>query len=351
MKKLTIGHVNLARGFRGGERQTELLISELAKLGHSQYLLCRKSSKLASDLSQTTNLKVIEVDRFLDIRLNGHGALKSCDIIQAHEARAAQWAYLHHLLYKTPFVLTRRVPEAVRTSFLNRRIYSSASAAVSISQSIARYLEQTFKIESPVIPSACAHFHLNEKFVSELHEKFRDKFVVGHVGALVDKHKGQTVLIDAARRLCRDIPNLLILFVGSGPDLSVLQEKGKDIKDHLAFTGFVNNVADYIHAMDVFAYPSNYEGLGSVLLDVMEQGVPIVATAVDGIPDIIKDKKTGLLINQGDSLALAKAILLIKNDRQLRSKLIDGGQREAQAHSPENMAASYQELYNRILGA
>ena len=108
-------------------------------------------------------------------------------------------------------------------------------------------------------------------------------------------------------------------------------------------------MVDYLSAFDVFAFPSNFEGLGSVLLDVMEQGVPIVATRVDGIPDIVKDGESGVLIDRQDAGALAQAILRIRKDKAFREKLIAGGHRVAREHSPENMAQAYLRLYQGLL--
>ena len=131
MAELTVGHVNLARGFRGGERQTELLIACLSRLGVKQYLVCRAGSPLAEHLDGTPDLEIIELRKRIDLRFNGHKYLADkCDVIQAHEARATQWAFVHYLLYKTPYATTRRVPESVRDNVLNRAIYAKAAAVV-----------------------------------------------------------------------------------------------------------------------------------------------------------------------------------------------------------------------------
>ena len=350
MAELTVGHVNLARGFRGGERQTELLIACLSRLGVKQYLVCRAGSPLAEHLDGTPDLEIIELRKRIDLRFNGHKYLADkCDVIQAHEARATQWAFVHYLLYKTPYATTRRVPESVRDNVLNRAIYAKAAAVVAISSAIGEGLKAQFKREIELIPSSCAHFAVNKVKANEINNRFAHCFVIGHIGALVDRHKGQSVLIKATEILKREIPNLKVVFLGSGIDLEKFKEQGKNLGDALVFEGFVSNVADYIKSFDVFAYPSNYEGLGSVLLDVMEQGIPVVATAVDGIPDIVKDHDSGLLIEKGDAKALADAVLKIKNNASLKEKLIQGALDMAKAHSPELMAASYLALYKKLL--
>ena len=80
----------------------------------------------------------------------------------------------------------------------------------------------------------------------------------------------------------------------------------------------------------------------------MEQGVPVVASAVDGIPDIVKHKETGLLVQRGDPRALSESILCIRESVALRQNLVNHARRLAQLHSPENMAEKYLEIYRDI---
>lgn len=351
MDRISVAHVNLSKGFRGGERQTELLISCLAKKDVHQILICRKGSPLADHLRMVPGLEIIELNKYLDLRLCGHKILsKRCKIIHAHEARAAQWAFLHNCLYNVPYVITRRVPESIRENFFNQQIYLRATRVVAISESIKNYLTNRFNREVDLVPSSCAHFCINESAVDILRKEYAGKYVVGHIGALVDRHKGQSTLIDAAQILREKIPNLQILFIGDGEDKEFLMNKAGKLVEQgvIKFLGFVNNVGDYIRIMDIFAYPSNYEGLGSVLLDVMEQGVPIVASAVDGIPDIVKHKETGLLVHSGDSRALSECILSIRESKSLRQSLINQACNVAKLHSPEAMAEEYLGMYKEF---
>ena len=78
---------------------------------------------------------------------------------------------------------------------------------------------------------------------------------------------------------------------------------------NLTFTGFVDNVGDYLAAFDIFILPSNREGIGSILLDAMEQGLPVVASRVGGVPDIVHDGENGLLIDPANPAQLRDAIL------------------------------------------
>lgn len=351
MSDLVVAHVNLARGFRGGERQTELLITYLSFLGVKQILLCRKGSVLVKHLEKVKDLEVIELSDRVDIRLSGHSLLRRrCNVLQVHEARAAQWALIHHAIYGVPYVITRRVPERIKNNFFNRMVYGGAARVVAIANSIAKYLKKEFNLDVEVIGDSSAKFKVNLEASNRLKRKYPTGFIVGNIGALVDKHKGQSTLIEAARIIKREVPNLKILFLGEGQDETELKKLAEDLIEQgvVHFEGFVENVGDYISIMNVFAYPSNYEGLGSVLLDVMLQGVPVVASRVDGIPDIVRHNDSGLLVEKGDAKGLARAILSIKQSKELTEVLVRGGQKIADEHSPEHIAQLYLNLYERL---
>lgn len=99
---LRIMHVNLARGFRGGERQTELLIQALATQGVSQQLVCRGDSPLRAHLQGTPGLKFVTANH----QLMGHWRAEPADLVHAHEAKAVHWAWLHHGQRATPATQT-----------------------------------------------------------------------------------------------------------------------------------------------------------------------------------------------------------------------------------------------------
>ena len=85
--------------------------------------------------------------------------------------------------------------------------------------------------------------------------------------------------------------------------------------------GYVDDVGNYLAAFDVFIYPSRHEGLGSILLDALEFGLPVVGTAVGGIPEIIDHDKNGFLCSPDDIEALAAAVLRFNRDPDLRGRV------------------------------
>ena len=343
---LRIAHANFARGYRGGERQTEILIRELAKRADvEQTLFTGHSSELAARLAGTKGLRIAETSR-----LGGH-LRGGFDVLQAHEAKAAHWAYLEHLAHGEPYVITRRVPEKIRESFFNLRVYRNAACTVGLSSVICDELRSFPGVrEVRRIPSSCYHLDHDDKAAAAIREKYHGRFLVAQVGALVDRHKGQRVLLEAARILRDRCPDMLFLFLGSGADESVLLEESRGL-DNVIWLGFQKNVGDYLAAVDVMAYPSRIEGLGSAILDAMDFGVPVIAARVGGIPDIIRSGSNGILFESGDAAALADGLERLRNDAALRESLAGQARADLSAFSPEAMAGSYLALYRDICGA
>ena len=206
---LRIAHANFARGYRGGERQTEILIRELSKRDDvEQTLFTGHSSELAARLAGTKGLRIAETSR-----LGGH-LRGGFDVLQAHEAKAAHWAYLEHLAHGEPYVITRRVPEKIRESFFNLRVYRNAACTVGLSSVICDELRSFPGVrEVRRIPSSCYHLDHDDKAAAAIREKYHGRFLVAQVGALVDRHKGQRVLLEAARILRDRCPDMLFLFL------------------------------------------------------------------------------------------------------------------------------------------
>ncbi len=344
---LSIAHVNLSHGFRGGERQTELLIEGLAARGVKQFLVSRDDSPLIEHLKGTENLTFIPLKGH-EVRLKGHLALgRKAEVIQCHETIAAHWGLVHHLMTGVPYGITRRVDDKVRDNFFNRRLYKNAAYLVGVAQCIADYMAERFKVKTLAIHSVRSDLRVDSETVAKLKGQYKDCFVVGHAGALVDRHKGQSVLLEAARLLKDRIPDLKLLFLGRGEDEALLKEKASDLPN-AEFLGFKPNITDYISAFDVYAFPSNHEGLGSVLLDVMACGVPVIASKVGGIPELVIDGESGLLVEKQDPGALADAIERLYRDGNLRETLIKGGHAMADRHTREAMTDAYLKLFQNL---
>jgi glycosyltransferase involved in cell wall biosynthesis len=268
--------------------------------------------------------------------------------VHSHEGRGVQAAWLNRVVRGTPYVVTRRVLKVPRRSLLNRRMYGSAAAVVAISEAIHTSmvrLEPALPVT--VIPSASGGLPVKPGNVERLRASFGGDFVVGHVGALDDSTKGQLQIIALARRWQAARPRVRFVLVGSGPDEARFREAAAGL-DSVVFAGQVDNVGDYLAAFDLLVYPSRHEGLGSTLIDALDAGLPVVATAVGGIPEIIRDGENGILVKPDEPSALEAAVATFHADDHLRARVAAANRLRAQEFSAATMTGRYARLYRDV---
>ena len=231
-----------------------------------------------------------------------------------------------------------------------RRALRSADENVAISSATAREIASIEPVPVRVIP-----YGIGFPEVAAARRANADgTFTILFVGGLLER-KGVTHLVDAVRRLPARLPWKLVL-VGEGPDLADLQAQARagGIEDRVAFRGQVPDAelhAAY-SAADVFVLPAvvdsrgDTEGLGVVLLEAMNYHLPVIASGLGGITDIVLHEKTGLLVPQRDPQALADALLRIADDPALAARLAAGGHQHAQQNfSWEVITDRWEECY------
>lgn len=343
---MMITHLNFAKGFRGGERQTQLLIMELSKRGYRQRVLVRHNALLIKRLEGIENLEIIPISK----PYIGHlSKLKGSSILHAHETKAAQFAFFAHLFYAIPYIITRRVINPISNNFFNRQIYKQSFRTVALSLAIKHELIKiSEQIAIEIIPSASSGLKSDAQKVKEIQKRFEGKFLIANIAELQNKQKGQYYLIEAMKRLQTTHPDIHLLLIGKGEDRIDYEAQAKGL-DNITFEGFVDNVGDYLHAIKLFVFPSLNEGLGSILLDVMEHGVAIVASNVGGIPDIITHNQNGLLVAPKDSDALYQAIITLHEEPHLRAQLAQEALKKSSDFSAEAMCERYLKIYKEML--
>ncbi|HEX7079934.1 MAG TPA: glycosyltransferase [Gammaproteobacteria bacterium] len=338
-------HINLAHTFRGGERQTELLIRGLAEHLPRQRAIVREGRPLAARLADVPGVSV----RGVRGRLSAARAAAGAVLVHAHETGGAQAALVRHWLSGTPYVITRRVDNVPKRDRFTRAMYRRAAGVAALSDAvIASLAGYDPAIRVCKIPSAASPISSDPDWVRAYRERFPGMFLVGHIAALDIAHKGQLTLVAAAAALERTHPRIHFVVVGSGRDERRIIEAASGLSN-MTFTGWAENVGDYLAAFDVFALPSKREGLGSILIDAMQFGLPIVATAVGGIPDLIVDGVNGLLVPEDDAEALAAAIARLCSDRALRDAMARANPERAREYQPEIMTRRYLELYRDLI--
>lgn len=153
-----------------------------------------------------------------------------------------------------------------------------------------------------------------------------DEYVVGYLGRL-SKEKGLNFLVEAASELRFAGVPVRLLIVGDGQERSALEQLSRDrgIENLTIFTGFQKDIENWLPAFDVFTLTSLTEGTPMALLEAMSMGVPVIATAVGGVPNVVTDGVNGLLVPAGDYKALANKIQMLKDNKVLKGNLVAEG--------------------------
>lgn len=347
MMPISVCHINLARitHLRGGARQTELLIRGLAGVLPQQRLVVLKREALADRLDDVATLEVHKVRN----RLSALSVLRSGDLLHAHEAHAAQVSYVAHSLWRNQYIITRRTDRPIGSSRFTQKVYCNARTAVAISTVIENQIQERFSnLPTVRIPSAWTPGEPSVSVQRKIRECHATKFLVGHVAAMDCEGKGHLILLQAARELQDKVPDVHFLLLGTGRLEREFRSQAKGL-GNVSFVGWQEDPFSWISAFDLFVFPSLHEGLGSILLDVLRAGIPVVASRAGGIPDVITDDN-GILVQPNDVDSLVQGILSLYRSPTSRESLSRGAKAHAVEFSPQKMAERYLDLY-QALGA
>jgi glycosyltransferase involved in cell wall biosynthesis len=171
--------------------------------------------------------------------------------------------------------------------------------------------------------------------------------IVGAAGRL-SPEKGFSVLIEAARNLVGTGPSVGFVLFGDGPLRDALQRQINDagLQNSFVLAGFRNDLDYIVPFLNLFVAPSFTEGLPNVILEAFAAGVPVVATAVGGTPEIVDDEVSGFLVPPGNPQALANRIAwLLNSEDRARTMGLRGRQRVLQDFTFEAQAAAYRRLF------
>lgn len=168
------------------------------------------------------------------------------------------------------------------------------------------------------------------------------------------RQKGQSYLVEAAAKIATRRRDVRFLFVGDGPTLDRVKGQAErlDLGKRVVFAGARDDAHRLISGADIFVLPSLWEGLPYVLLEAALARVPVVAHDVDGVSEVIVDGQTGLLVEAGDTTALAQAIERLLDDEQLARTLADGAEeRVLRIFSEIDMTKKTVSVYDEALAA
>ncbi len=175
--------------------------------------------------------------------------------------------------------------------------------------------------------------------------------VVATVGRL-HPVKGQVYFLEAAASLSSRFRDVVFMIVGEGQERPVLEQRIRELglTDRVVLTGFYPHTSDLYPVMNVFCLPSLMEGMPLVVLEAMHFGVPVVAARVGGVPEVVTDGETGLLVPPENSKALAEGITRLLEEPELAAELAGRARERVVEFTVESMARQVEEIYREVIG-
>ncbi len=332
-------HIDTASTWRGGQNQVLLTVLGLREIGQRSALIAHPEGELRRRAEEGPDLIPFaprgEMDLTAAWRLSRILKRLKPDIVHAHDPHGLAMASLALSLGgsstakgRAPaLVASRRVDFHLKGNSLSRWKHRQVDCFITASEAIRRILIADGVPEEQVVT---VHEGIDVERVAsvpavDVHEAFwlpHHAPVVGNIAALVP-HKGQRYLIEAAHLVVQEIPDARFVILGEGELREQLERQVRDhhLEKHVLLPGFRTDVMGCLKSFDVFVMSSVTEGLGTSLLDAMACSRPIVATRAGGIPEVIPEGETGLLVPPRDAAALAQAIVMLLNDAPRRDRM------------------------------
>ena len=364
-RPLKIAHVDIGQGLRGGQRQLLNLARGLRERGYCQIVVCREESGLETRAREEgfptfplPGQDLFHLYGVLQLRQMLRAA--PCQVLHAHDGHGQTVSWMASAGLRVRRVASRRVAFLPREG--QRWTYSlkyahTCDAVIAVSDFIRQGAIRCGLPESmievipdgievpPELPSQATRAQARARWGAT-----EGDFLIGHLGAFTHE-KGQDVALQALQVLKESLPQARLLLAGDGPTLSDLENARRyaALGERVRLCGTLEDPAEFFAALDLFVMPSKSEGLGSSALMAMSYGLPVVASRVGGLPEVVEDGRTGWLIEPGSPAALAEAILAAASDRVRLQQRGSNGRERARLFTIDIMVRRTEALYRRLL--
>jgi len=338
-----------------------ILSAELLRRGHDVLLVCQPGSEVEARARSsgipTWALPMAGWRLFPSaLRLARRLRRERFDIVHAHGARDHLLAAIAiRLSPRMPLVRTKHNLTPVKRPLLYRHL---THHMIAVSRSAQRTL-----VQAGIPPERVSVIHDGidlARFSPSAQDRSArgelgigpEEFVAGTTGRLASRSKDVATLLRAARLVLDQAPRVRFLLVGRSD--AGLEEMARDmgLGKRVLFTGFREDVPALLSAMDLYLQTSIREALSSSVLEAMAMARPVVATRVGGIPEVVSEGETGYLCEPGDANGLARAVLRLMEDGDLRLSMGSRARRRVERlFSAQGKAERVEGLYRALLEA
>lgn len=362
MTSFTVVHVETGRHLYGGPLQVYYLLCGLKARGVHNVLVCPEGSAIAQAAAQVATVRAMRMRGDIDLgfigRLRAILRAERPVIVHLHSRRGADvLGGIAARLAGVTCVLSRRVDNP-ESRLIVRFKYGLYDHVVAISDGVKKVLL------SEGVPAAKVRTARDAVDTEQFRPGCRwpewraaldlapDALVVGMAAQMIER-KGHRYLLEAAPHVLAAFPSARFLVFGRGPLESQLRDQVMrlGVAERIRFLGFRDDLERLLPCLDLLVHPATLEGLGVILLQAAACGLPIVASAAGGIPEIVRDGVNGRLVAPGDASALARAMIELLGDPARRRQMGQAGRRIVEAeYSIETMVEGNLEVYRALLG-
>lgn len=357
-----IVHLETGRHLYGGGRQVLMLTEGLLAHGIRSTLVCPPDSDISTAAHPDVKVRTLPMSGDLDAAFAYRFAklLQDVrpDLVHVHSRRGADlWGGMGAKWAKIPAILSRRVdnPESAMVGAMK---YSRYERVIAISNGV---MDELKNARVPAGKLCLVHSAVDADACQPVWsaDKFRDEFGIGDkqlavvCAAQFIPRKGHRYLLDAWAEVVGACPDARLLLFGQGPEQETLQEEIRQSVhgSTVHFAGFRADLREFLGHADLLVHPAQREGLGVALLEAQAAGVPVLATSAGGIIEAVADGESGVLVEQGNYAELARRMIRLLRDPELRAKLGEGGREHIRRHFlPAGMVAGNLQVYRDVLG-
>jgi glycosyltransferase involved in cell wall biosynthesis len=371
---ITVLHLAGSGGWAGGETYLLLLARRLDRKQFRLIVVSPETGALVDNLrAEGIETLVLDMNRLGSVgpilRLRDLLHERRVEILQTHGARSNFYGRLAGRLARTPVVISTvhnslydypvgRLRKAIYLT-LDRVSAPLAHCILCVAESHRRELIGRYRLPPERVVTIPNGVDLGRFRAAESGEQVRkelgipdDSPVIGIIGRLTHQ-KGHCYLLRALPMLACDHPALRCLVVGDGHLYGELVElvTRLGVQDRCIFMGVRQDIPAVLSALDILVVPSLSEGMPYVVLEGMASGKPVVATAVNGIPEVVEDRVTGRLVPRQDSGALVEVIGELLTDPESSAVMGRAARRKVEERfSVERWIARLEALYNDLTG-
>lgn len=346
-----------AAGWGGTERMAELLALGLTDRGHEVILFCRPGSELHQRLGASIPTEpVLGGADFHPVTIaRARAALRRHhpDVVLTNTEKDPRWTGVAARLLGIPVVHRQEIDEAYRDRLYYRLIYGWIPSAIIVnSQASRRSILESVDWVDParllVLPNGVEADSLRAMPRADLGMP-DDAVVFGFLGRW-EGRKGIREVADAWPRVVAALPHAHLVIAGWGPDETAFRSWLAGATN-VHWLGFRKDAGSVMKALDVFVAPSHYEGFGLVLAEAMAVGTPVITTLASSMPEIVTDRVEGRVVPVKDAAALAKAMIELGSDADLRARMGQAGvERVNRDFTHQVMLDRHEEVLRGVVG-